>query len=607
MINAMEKDKCVGCGACKQICPQECIDMVPDHEGFGYPFINKKKCINCGLCVDTCPIEKQFYSFNCQSYAMKSKKIEERLNASSGGIFSLIAKNILMEGGVVFGAGWTSNLDVKHIFVKNVEELSLLKKSKYVQSDTGNTYLKCKCFLEQGKKVLYSGTPCQIAGLKSFLKKDYNQLFLVDIICHGVPNNAIWKKYIAEIEHKKHKKIKKFDFRYKKENESQVNKFYIEIKYIDGQNEIIRLEDSEYFQGFSKNLFLRPSCYSCRYKGFASGADITLGDYWGIEIEHPEISDSHGISSVIALSEKGQNMIDKIQSSCNFIETSLNKISKHNTIFIPAKANNSRKTFFLEFSKNQNSLSYIVSKLNQKKNQQYTINVWGSYNTRVAVVESQNKLGLQFSNMSLGSQFMSSPIHDHEFYMPENSYRKQMFQLDFSKNIVLHPEVLFGKIDYLIIDFLEERFNISQYKNSFFTVSDAWKDNNNPKNIKLLSQEEENNLWKSGCDTFIKLLKNNIKKEKVILCKMFLSSQIGLNEALINFDNKPKIEEINNKLKEYYDYFEEHYLPVNIIQVDKEYDYCHKFHLYDCIPEHLNYKAYYDLSQKINHIVEEGV
>ncbi len=607
MINVIEKDKCVGCGGCKQSCPKDCIEMIPDHEGFNYPIIKKKLCINCGLCIEVCPIEKQYYSFDYQAYAMKSKRKEERLSASSGGIFFLIAKNILMEGGVVFGASWTSNLEVQHVFAENIEDLSFLKKSKYIQSDIGDTYLKCKYFLDQGKKVLYSGTPCQIAGLKSFLKRDYKQLFLIDIICHGVPNKIIWKKYITELENKKNKTIEEFDFRYKKENELHANKFYIKIKYADGESEIVRLENSEYFQGFSENLFLRPSCYSCRYKGFGSGADITLGDYWGIEIEHPEISDSHGISAVITLSEKGCYLIDKIRSSCDFVDTSLDKISKHNTIFIPARKNNNRENFFHEFLKNQKSIFNIINKLKQKNTQQYEINVWGSYNTRVAVVESQNKLGLQFSNMRVGSQFMSPPIDNHNFHLPNNNYRQQMFRLDFSKNIFLHPEVLFSKMDYLIIDFLEERFKISKYNNSYFTVSDAWSDNNDPSSIKVISKEEEDRLWKSGCDTFITLLNNNIKKEKVILCKMYLSSQIGLNEPLLNFDNKSKIEEINEKLKAYYDYFEKHYLPVNVVQVDREYNYSHKFHLYGCVPEHLNYKAYYNLSQKINRIIGKGV
>ena len=200
MIEILDKYKCCGCEACVQTCPKHCISFKEDEEGFRYPQINKKSCIDCGLCEKVCPIINQAESHKpLNVYAAKNTNIKELLNSSSGGIFILLAKTVLRQGGVVFGAKFDENWNVIHAFAETEEEAQTFMGSKYVQSRIGNTYTQARDFLKQGRKVLFSGTPCQIAGLNYYLKKDYDNLLTVDVICHGVPSPKVWHRYLDEI------------------------------------------------------------------------------------------------------------------------------------------------------------------------------------------------------------------------------------------------------------------------------------------------------------------------------------------------------------------------------------------------------------------------
>lgn len=200
MINIKDKSNCCGCNACVQKCPKQCISMREDDEGFLYPYVDKILCIDCGLCEKTCPVinsKEERKPLNV--FAAKKPNDEVRMQSSSGGIFTLLAENVIDEGGVVFGAGFNERWEVVHSFAEKKEDLAKFRGSKYVQSKVGNSYKQAEAFLKQGRKVLYSGTPCQIAGLKQYLRKDYANLLAVDFICHGVPSPGVFRTYLRAI------------------------------------------------------------------------------------------------------------------------------------------------------------------------------------------------------------------------------------------------------------------------------------------------------------------------------------------------------------------------------------------------------------------------
>lgn len=200
MIKITEKSECCGCNACVQRCPKQCISMKEDGQGFLYPFVDTASCIDCGLCEKVCPILNPFDTKEpLQVLAAKNKNEDQRLKSSSGGTFILLAEHIIKQGGVVFGARFDTNWEVEHCYAETIEELEPLMRSKYVQSKIGNTYKEAEQFLKDGRLVMFVGTSCQIAGLKRFLRKEYDNLLAVDFICHGVPSPGIWRKYLEEI------------------------------------------------------------------------------------------------------------------------------------------------------------------------------------------------------------------------------------------------------------------------------------------------------------------------------------------------------------------------------------------------------------------------
>lgn len=609
MIDKYEKEDCVGCGACMQVCPTGSISMKEDEEGFRYPEIDSEKCCRCQACEQSCPIEKSYYSFDIDCYAVRARERKMQMDASSGGVFGLLAEEVLKNGGVVFGAILDEEFEVKHIGIQSLYELPRLCKSKYVQSNTESTYAECRKAIEQGRVVLYAGTPCQIAGLNAYLGQKKEKLYLVDIICHGVPNAKLWKRYLKEHEGKIGKKIKKYDFRYKSCDQTGINEFSILIQYEDGEEKIVPLAKDAYFQGFSKNLYLRRSCSDCKFKGLQSGADITLGDYWGIQLEHKDFADSYGNSAVIIETPQGRRLFERIKDRCFWKNTAIEKISRHNTVFISERKNEQREKFFNDLQNSKAGFeSSVLIALNQIKAKKVTVNVWGSYNSRVAVVESGNLLRKQYSNMSLISQ-TAAPVADKDasiLLFPENPYRKEMMSYDLQKPLLNKDSVFWNRIDYLIIDFLEERFDIQQCGQTYITVSDAFMERNDASEQKMkLWDKNRMKLWEDSCDIFIDILRHKIPHENVILCRMFLTENIGLNQSLVPMENRRQIEKINEVLEKMYRYFQEKFRPIWTMEVKQQHNFCHRFHMYGCLPQHLNYKAYGDLGEQFNKIVKE--
>lgn len=303
MIDILNKKDCCGCSACVQKCPKQCISLKEDNEGFLYPQVNQQECISCGICKKVCPIinpnEKRT---PLQIYAAINKNEEIRRQSSSGGIFTLLSEEILKEGGVVFGARFDENWEVKHDYTENVKGLVNFRGSKYVQSRIEDNYKKVETFLKQGRKVLFSGTPCQIAGLKRFLSKEYDNLLTVDFICHGVPSPKVWRLYLYETYRKIIKRGGKHtasSILSNSEGKSQIedicfrNKdlgwkrysFFLKLKLTDikGKRNTAELfepySENIFMKGFLSDLYLRPSCYQCTARSGKSGSDITIADF----------------------------------------------------------------------------------------------------------------------------------------------------------------------------------------------------------------------------------------------------------------------------------------------------------------------------------------
>lgn len=314
MLKLKHKQDCCGCGACAQICPRDCISMVADDEGFLYPKIDESRCIRCRKCETACPIlaKQETQHTSPDAYAAYAKDDQLRTVSSSGGIFSLLARWVLQQKGVVFGAAFAEDHSVHHIMIDREEDLPLLQGSKYVQSRIENTYQEAKQQLEQGKTVLFSGVACQIAGLRTFLKKDWHNLYTVDVLCHGVPSPKVWELYLKQQKQIYGSEIRHISFRNKAEGWKQ---FSMELVFQNGETYRKTLHTDPFMRYFLSDICLRPSCYSCRFKELPHPSDLTLGDAWGIEGWMPELDDNRGASLVFVNTPAGQVCWDAIQDS----------------------------------------------------------------------------------------------------------------------------------------------------------------------------------------------------------------------------------------------------------------------------------------------------
>ena len=350
MIEIKDKTRCMGCHACYNKCPVKAIEMVEDEKGFKYPQVNKEKCINCGLCEKVCPILNQINIANePKAYAVKNKNEEVREKSSSGGMFSLLAEKVLQDGGVVFGAAFDEDWQLKHTYVENIEDLQIFRGSKYLQSVVGDTYSKVKDFLVEGRKVMYTGTPCQIEGLKAYLGKDYEDLLTQDIICHGVPSPKVHKKYLGYLKDKyKSQNIKSIIHRTKINGWKNwcVNIKFDNSEYIESHNK------EPYMQSFLRNTSLRESCYNCQFKKKHRISDITLADFWGIENVAPEMDDDRGTSLVIINSEKGKKIFEQIKDKINYKQVDFEEAIRYNpSMTTSVKPDPNREKFFENLDK----------------------------------------------------------------------------------------------------------------------------------------------------------------------------------------------------------------------------------------------------------------
>ena len=319
MLKIIDKSECCGCSACVQVCPKKCVDFIADDTGFSYPNVNTDVCINCGLCEKVCPvINKSDVNKPLAVYASKCHDDNIRVQSSSGGIFTIIAKYIIDYGGVVFGARYTEEYDVEHCYVDKEEDLSFLRGSKYVQSNIGNTYIQAKEFLDSSRLVLYSGTACQIAGLKKFLRKDYNNLLTIDVVCHGVPSPLVWQLYLNKVTKSDLKRDGEFiiDGINLRSKSTGWRNYSCEIKLKSNQC-TFSIEDKHdqnlYMRLFLSNLILRPSCFNCPAKAGRAYSDITLGDFWGVEHTEADFDDDKGVSVVLLNNVRAVDLFQELE------------------------------------------------------------------------------------------------------------------------------------------------------------------------------------------------------------------------------------------------------------------------------------------------------
>ncbi|MCM1495269.1 MAG: Coenzyme F420 hydrogenase/dehydrogenase, beta subunit C-terminal domain [Bacteroides sp.] len=314
-------EECVGCSACKNICPVDCIEMMYNEEGYFVPFIDETKCIHCDACKKVCPMQEayqpdkemqQAYLFiHCQEYY--------RNLSSSGGFFKALSDVVLEDNGVVFGAYLTEDFLVRHGYVEQKEDIFRLMGSKYVQSEMGDSYKQAKEFLEQGRWVLFSGTPCQIGGLYSFLGKEYDNLTTVELFCAGIPSQYSWKSYLKD--YHGNEEIRYVQFRYKGQGWWQTGLRFQYLKddyYFSSRSRL-----DPYMAAFSNTVNLNETCYHCKFKGEKKNADFSIGDAWNINRIRVNMDDDRGITIVLINSEKGLKIIKKIQRDNHLFEVSL--------------------------------------------------------------------------------------------------------------------------------------------------------------------------------------------------------------------------------------------------------------------------------------------
>ncbi len=347
------QDRCTGCRACIQLCPVHCISMQENHEGFLFPVVDQEACIDCGICLTKCPAYNDHplrQDPDLAVYAAVHQNPEILMASSSGGAFAALAQYAFSRDGVVYGCSLNNQIIPMHIRIDQAKDLPKLHGSKYVQSDTGNTYSSVKKDLQASKTVLYSGTPCQIAGLKAYLGADDPNLITVDIICHGVPGSGIFRKHIAWLSKKKGAEIQQFGFRNKEKL---------------GWGPLIYLVTTTtkttilpyFYDVYCQKLFgdsegLRECCYQCKYANIDREGDFTIGDYWGIQKYHPEIPTAWGVSLLIANDDKAKAIVNDLHRSLTLYPSRIEWARTNNRLLNkPVERPTERDTVFAEIEK----------------------------------------------------------------------------------------------------------------------------------------------------------------------------------------------------------------------------------------------------------------
>lgn len=348
MPNLASTELCVGCTACVSKCPKQCLSMKCDKDGFEYPEMTKQEqCINCHMCEKVCPVLKTRVLEKEKPEVFSALSMDEQIrkDSSSGGIFSEFSVAVLLDKGIVYGAAYDETWSVKHVAIDDMNQLNKLRGAKYSESNLNNTFIEIEKHLKNNRRVLFSGTPCQVAGLKEYLHYDYANLFCVDFVCHGVPSPYAWKKYLEE-----RRKIDVSDtmpisvnLRSKETGWSNYSYSYM-IEYPNGKQYVALNSDDLYMKLFCNDYISRPSCENCKFKGYSRVSDITLGDFWGIWDIDPEMDDNKGTSVVLIQSEKGKRLWEEIKGKIKYKQVTLEQASQYNpSMLVASKAKQNRE------------------------------------------------------------------------------------------------------------------------------------------------------------------------------------------------------------------------------------------------------------------------
>ena len=332
---------CTGCSACESSCAAHAVTMEYSEEGFLYPHIDAAKCVNCGLCAKVCPNNQIAEAHQPEAYLAWIKDKDIRFESSSGGIFSAVAMEVIRRGGIVCGAAYDKDMIVRHIAVDNIEGLAILRGSKYTQSIVGDIYGQVRLALNADRWVYFVGTPCQVAGLRNFLRKDYEKLIASDVICHGIPSGLLLKEQISALERRFSSKIDGFNFRAKLRM-GQTQDVAITLRKQSGTQDAaticLNFETLPYCYGFRRNTIIRESCYRCLYAKVQRVGDITLGDFWNVKTWFPDVKRSPGCSLILVSTDKGREMLQAISNQIVLRETTIEAaISKQAQLKAPLK------------------------------------------------------------------------------------------------------------------------------------------------------------------------------------------------------------------------------------------------------------------------------
>lgn len=346
-IEKKEKKTCTGCTACVHACPKKCIKMISDHEGFFYPKVDTTMCIQCGICSKVCPVDNKRKGIEGYAFAARSNSDAVRMSSSSGGMFNAISSWIIKQGGVVVGARFNEAMQVKHVLVETHEDVKALQASKYVQSDLSNVFVQIKEKLEHGQYVLFCGTPCQASGLKRFLKKEYEHLFIADVLCYGVPSPGVFSEFVKFIEKKHDSKLKEFFFRDKSFGYASPN---IKAVFENGDVEQMTSDVKSFTKTFFSGVTTRPACFNCAFKTTDRETDITLGDFWTVGSVDKKMDDDTGATLLMVHTEKALNMIGQLPNvNMTPIDYSVAIRSAGPMLLHSARPNVYRNKFFGEF------------------------------------------------------------------------------------------------------------------------------------------------------------------------------------------------------------------------------------------------------------------
>ena len=347
--------QCTGCTACATACPKSCIAMTADENGFLYPIVDAEGCVSCGLCENACPVitPLKMAGNEPKAYAAYSKDETVRMQSSSGGVFTELAKAVLKDGGVVFGAVYSEQFEVVHICAENETDLAKLRGAKYAQSDLRGIFADVKTLLEQGQKVLFSGTPCQVGGLKAFLRKEYANLITVDFVCHSVPSPMAWREYVKyRAEQDNNGKMPDTINLRSKQSGWTSYQYSNLFTYADGHTHAARSGESLYMKLFVGNYINREACANCQFKGYSRVSDLTIGDFWGIWDISPEMDDDKGTSVVLVQSPQGAQIMNAIAESMTLLPVSLEEASRQNGAMLRPSPASPRREEALDMIRN---------------------------------------------------------------------------------------------------------------------------------------------------------------------------------------------------------------------------------------------------------------